>query len=141
MASSISSMATANPSLNQAYLSTNSPLQAFEGFSIEKELAKPIARAPHSLDRKRKRGRKSSDFVVLKPDRTQDLESSVDEDAVKSKLEHHFNVLRDISENERLRAELNRTLAFINLYEDYKQQKKKKEGSKAGKVKKSRKVL
>lgn len=143
MASSISTMATANPSLNQAYLSTASPLQAFEEFSIEKQLSKPITGTPRSINRKRKRG-KHLDFVVLKPEKIRDFESSVDEDTVKAKMEDHFKVLSDIAESEKLRAELNRTLASINMYEEYKKQKKKQKKEESLKVvrpKKSKKVL
>lgn len=139
LASSISTMATANPSLNQTYLSTASPLQAFEELSIAKQLSKPITATSHSVNRKRKRG-KNFDFVALKPDKIQGDENSVDEDTIKSKLEDHFKVLSNIAESERLRAELNRNMASINLYEEYKKQKRKKADSKVGKGKKSRKV-
>jgi len=86
----------------------------------------PLENCTSLLNRKRKRG-KSSDFGVLKPRRIQDLKGSVDEDAVKSKLEDHFNAQRDITDNGRQKAELNQTLASINMYEDYRQQKKKKD--------------
>jgi nucleolar complex protein 3 len=51
-------------------------------------------------------------------------ECSVDEDDLKEKLENHFAVLRGISENERLRAELNHTMSPISMYKEYKQKKK-----------------
>jgi nucleolar complex protein 3 len=47
-------------------------------------------------------------------------------------------VLRGISENERLRAELNHTLSSINMYKEYKKQKKKNMKVKTGRKKTAR---
>jgi nucleolar complex protein 3 len=49
---------------------------------------------------------------------------SVDKGELEQKLQNHFAVLRGISENEKLRAELNHTLSSINMYKEYKKQKK-----------------
>ncbi|KAJ6808298.1 nucleolar complex protein 3-like protein [Iris pallida] len=132
MASSISSMETMTPSQNQAYLSTISPVQAFRDLSVEQELSKPIGK-PLTPNRKRKRDQHSD--VASGHERVWEIECSVDEDEIKNKLENHFQVLRDIEENERLRAELNRTMKSISLYEEYKQQKKPKKGSAVSKKK------
>jgi len=53
-------------------------------------------------------------------------------------LQSHFAVLRGISENERLRAELNHTSSSINMYKEYKKQKKKNMKSKIIKKKSSK---
>ena len=45
------------------------------------------------------------------------------------KLEDHFTLLTDISEAEKLHMESNSLSSFINLYEDYKNEVKKKESS------------
>lgn len=137
MATSISSMASMNPSQNQVYLSTTSPPQAFKDLSIEQELFKPTGK-PASLNRKRKR---SKDFVIISPDEVQKVEKSIDEEEVKHKLEDHFMVLRDIEENARLRGELNHTLSSIKLYEEYKRQKRSRDTSNTGRRKKNGKVL
>ncbi|KAJ6828770.1 nucleolar complex protein 3-like protein [Iris pallida] len=136
MASSISSMATMNPSQNQSHLSTTSPVQAFRDLSIEQELSMPISKPSSTQNRKRK-GEKPVD-VASRPERIWETGCKVHEDEVKNKLENHFKVLRDIEENERLRAELNRTLKSISIYEEYKQKKKLKKGSSVGKESKSR---
>ncbi|KAJ6819599.1 nucleolar complex protein 3-like protein [Iris pallida] len=114
MASSISSMGTMNPSQNQSHLSTTSPVQAFRDLSIEQELSMPISKPSSTQNRKRK-GEKPFD-VASRPERIWETGRKVHEDEVKNKLENHFKVLRDIEENERLRAELNRTLKSISIY-------------------------
>ena len=51
-------------------------------------------------------------------------DTSIDENEVSKKLTKHFIILRDIKENERLRGELDRTTLSLQLYEEYKKQKK-----------------
>ncbi|ONI11955.1 hypothetical protein PRUPE_4G136600 [Prunus persica] len=132
MASSISSMNTAH---NQVYLSTISPQQAFTDFSLERpESFKPPSDIKKS-NNKRKRGSDPSVSAVIE---TSADTTSIDEDDVRKKLSAHFMLLRDIKENQRLRAELDGTTSSIQLYEEYKQQKKK---AKKPKVKKSRTLL
>lgn len=133
MASAISGMATMDPSQNQAYLSTTSPVQAFRDLSIEQELSKPIGKPSSTQNRKKKRVKHFD--VASSPERKGQIQCPVDEDELKNKFENHFKVLRDIEENERLRAELNRTLKSISMYEEYKQQKKLKKGPAANKKK------
>lgn len=133
MASAISGMATMDPSQNQAYLSTTSPVQAFRDLSIEQELSKPIGKTSSTQNRKKKRVKHFD--VASSPERKGQIQCPVDEDELKNKFENHFKVLRDIEENERLRAELNRTLKSISMYEEYKQQKKLKKGPAANKKK------
>lgn len=74
------------------------------------------------LNNKRKRGSGSSTSVTIDPAPDP---ASIDEDKVRNKLSTHFMLLRDIKENERLRAELDRTTLYVQLYEEHKQQKKK----------------
>lgn len=132
MASSISSMNTAH---NQVYLSTISPQQAFTDFSLERpESFKPPSDIKKS-NNKRKRGSDPSVSAVIEPSADT---TSIDEDDVRKKLCAHFMLLRDIKENQRLRAELDGTTSSIQLYEEYKQQKKK---AKKPKTKKSRTLL
>lgn len=131
MASSISTMASMDPSLTQAYLSNSSPVEAFNDSSFEKSLSKPIPKPPSSINRKRKRN-KNTNFVS---------DTCISEDEIKSKLEDHFTVIKNITENERLRKELNRTMASISLYEKYAQQKKNnKAGAKASEKKRRAKL-
>ncbi|KAJ4955308.1 hypothetical protein NE237_012091 [Protea cynaroides] len=118
MASSISSMSTAP---NQVYLSTTSPLEAFMDLSIERESFS--SKNNHGIsNRKRKRGDGSS---ILSNGSIQDL-INPEKEEVTQKLSEHFHVLRDISENERLRRELNHTMSSLRLYEEYKKQRRKK---------------
>ncbi|KAG9439504.1 hypothetical protein H6P81_019669 [Aristolochia fimbriata] len=119
MASNISSMSTDHC---QVFHSITSPEQAFSDLSIERESFHPNSSIASS-DRKRKRGTGNSSFPSK---RLKDLNTSVDENEVRAKLSDHFTVLKDISENERLRRELNQTLMCLSLYEEYKKQKKKK---------------
>ncbi|XP_058071735.1 nucleolar complex-associated protein 3 isoform X2 [Magnolia sinica] len=119
MASSISSMSTSH---NQVYLSTTSPKQAFTELSIERESFNPSGNFATS-NRKMKRGTRS---LVSSHNQIQDVEDLIEEDEVMKRFSDHFVVLRDIAENERLRGELNLTLASLNMYAEYKKQKKRK---------------
>lgn len=118
MASSISSMSSAH---NQVYLSTMSPQQAFKDLSMEQESFSPKYDTRKS-NNKRKGG--SGSFKLATPDTT----DSVNEDELRNKLSNHFKILCDFKENERLRVELDRTTLALQLYEDYKKQKKKTTG-------------
>ncbi|CAN6289116.1 unnamed protein product [Urochloa humidicola] len=121
MASNILSMATLNPTQNPVPILNVNPLEAYKDLSIERELSKPASKAL-SLNLKKKR--RVKEFVALSPDVVQKADCSVNKDELKEKLQSHFAVLRGISENERLRAELNHTLSSINMYKEYKKQKK-----------------
>ncbi|KAL8171680.1 hypothetical protein V2J09_023484 [Rumex salicifolius] len=116
MASSILSMSTAP---NQAFMSTLSPMQAYANFSLEKESFNGNIDMK-KIGSKRKRGASLPDT-----DETSiDAAKLPNEERLKKKLTDNFNLLRDIEENEKLRLELNRTLSSLNLYEEYKKQKK-----------------
>ncbi|KAL0009166.1 hypothetical protein SO802_010668 [Lithocarpus litseifolius] len=119
MASNILSMSSAQ---NQVHLSIVSPQQAFMDLSLERESFKPQNESM-KLKNKRKKGSGSSKSASIEP--TPDT-SSIDEDEVRKKLSTHFNLLRDIKENERLRSELDRTTLYLQLYEQHKKQKKKR---------------
>ncbi|KAE8009055.1 hypothetical protein FH972_005512 [Carpinus fangiana] len=118
LASSISSMTSAN---NQVFLPTISPQQAFLDLSLERESFTPKSHSM-KLNNKRKRGSESSTSAITDPAPDTD---PIDEDKVRKKLSTHFILLRDIKENERLRAELDRTTSYLQLYEEHKQQNKK----------------
>ncbi|KAF8402380.1 hypothetical protein HHK36_013335 [Tetracentron sinense] len=121
MASSILSMSTAH---NQIHLSIKSPPEAFGEYSLERESFTPKSKLG-TLNRKRKKGSESS-----KPSSnwsTTDMVNPGDEEEVKKRFSEHFMLLRDIAENERLRGELNHTMSSIQLYEEYKRQKKRKQ--------------
>lgn len=136
MASNILSMANLNPTQNPIPISNANPLEAYRDLSMERELSK-AANKVLSLNCKRKR--RGKEFVALSPDVLQKADCLlVAEDELKEKLQSHFAVLRGISENERLRTELNHTLSSINLYKEYKKQKKKSAKLKTGRKKVSR---
>ena len=114
-------MATLNPTQNPVPILNVNPLEAYRDLSIERELSKPASKALSLNLKKRRRGK---EFVALNPDVLQKADCSVDKKELEEKLQSHFAVLRGISENERLRAELNHTLSSINMYKEYKKQKK-----------------
>ncbi|CAA3011540.1 nucleolar complex 3 homolog [Olea europaea subsp. europaea] len=120
MASGILTMGSAN---NQVYHSIISPQQAFKEFSREQELIVPSGDAKRS-NNKRKQGNDKLFTVQDQPE--VNMKHQSDENEVRKKLTEHFLLLRDISENQRLRRELDRTTLSLNLYEQYKKQKKKK---------------
>lgn len=118
MAASISSM---NSAQTQVYISTVTPQQAFKDLSLEQESFNPQFNARKV--NKRKRATESSQST------TPDTCSAIDENEVKEKLSTRFCLLRDIKDNQRLRAELHRTSSSLQLYEEYKRQKKKSKKS------------
>jgi nucleolar complex protein 3 len=128
-------MANLNPTQNPVPILNVNPLEAYRDLSLERELSKPASKAlPLNLKRKRR----AKEFVALSPDVLQKADCSVDKDELEEKLQSHFSVLRGISENERLRAELNHTLSSINMYKEYKKQKKKNMKVKTGRKKTAR---
>ena len=135
MASNILSMATLNPTQNPVPILNVNPLEAYRDLSIERELSKPASKALSLNLKKRRRGK---EFVALNPDVLQKADCSVDKKELEEKLQSHFAVLRGISENERLRAELNHTSSSINMYKEYKKLKKKNMKSKIIKKKSSK---
>lgn len=128
-------MANLNPTQNPVPILNVNPLEAYRDLSLERELSKPASKAlPLNLKRKRR----AKEFVALSPDVLQKADCSVDKDELEEKLQSHFSVLRGISENERLRAELNHTLSSINMYKEYKKQKRKNMKVKTGRKKTAR---
>ncbi|KAJ9139611.1 hypothetical protein P3X46_030329 [Hevea brasiliensis] len=117
MASSISSMSTSH---NQVYLSSISPQQAFTDLSLERELLNPKYDIRKSNSKRKKGSSKMTGGFGSSLDT-----SSADEDELKKKLSDHFVLLRDFKENGRLRSELERTTLALQLYDEYKKQKKK----------------
>ncbi|KAK1648504.1 hypothetical protein QYE76_066309 [Lolium multiflorum] len=135
MASNVLSMANLNATQNPVQLSSANPLEAYKNLSMGLELSKPAGKV---LTLKCKRKRRSKEFVALSPDVLQKADCTVGEDVLREKLQSHFAVLRGISENERLRTELNHTLSSINMYKEYKKQKKQTKKSKTGRKKVTR---
>ncbi|KAK4285685.1 hypothetical protein QN277_002353 [Acacia crassicarpa] len=121
IASAISNMSAAH---NQVFLSNISPQQALKNMSLEQELLSPQS-GSIKLNNKRKRanGATPSASTGCTAD-----SSSFDEDELRKKLASHFMLLHDIKENERLRRELDKTTMSLELYKQYKKQKK--QGSK-----------
>lgn len=117
MAASISNM---NSAQNQVYIATVSPQQAFKDMSLKQESFNPQFNVRKG--NKRKRATEASQSTL-------DTCSAIDENDVKEKLSSRFFLLRDIKDNERLRAELDRTTLSLQLYEEYKKQKKKSKKS------------
>ncbi|GJN31797.1 hypothetical protein PR202_gb20241 [Eleusine coracana subsp. coracana] len=134
MASNTLSMANLNPTQNPVPILNVNPLEAYRDLSIEQELSKPASKVL-TLNCKRKR---RNEFVALSRDVLKEAECPVDEHDLKKRLESHFEVLRGISENERLRAELNHTMSSLSMYKEYKKQKKKNMKSKTGKKKEAK---
>lgn len=128
MASGILTMGSAN---TQVYHSIISPQQAFKEFSREQELIVPSGDAKRS-NNKRKQGNDKLSTVKVQPE--VNMKHQSDENEVRKKLTEHFLLRRDISENQRLRRELDRTTLSLNLYEQYKKQKKKKRKTESLKV-------
>ncbi|MBA0783404.1 hypothetical protein Gotri_001124 [Gossypium trilobum] len=115
LASGISSM---NSAQNQVYISI-SPQQAFKNLLLEAESFKYNQQGGTQKSNKRK-GRSTalaSTLASVEP-------PPIDENEVSKKLRRHFILLRDIKENERLRGELDRTTSALQLYEEYKKQRK-----------------
>ncbi|XP_074569211.1 nucleolar complex-associated protein 3 [Curcuma longa] len=123
MATSIMSMGNVNPAQSQVFLSTASPLQAFRDSSVLCELSKPTSKSAIS---RQKRRELQKEYFLMDPEEMQKNGNLVDEDEVRRKLEDRFAVHKVITENERLRKELNHTLSSISLYEEYNRQKKQK---------------
>ncbi|PON58290.1 Nucleolar complex-associated protein [Trema orientale] len=127
VASGISSMSVAP---NQVYLSNISPIQAFKDLSLEQESLTPPTDLLKS-NGKRKRGSGSLISAGIKSSLDT---ASIDEDEVRKKLSAHFMLLRDIKENQRLRDELDHATLSLQLYEEYKQQKRKAKRTKSKKT-------
>ncbi|CAM0873273.1 unnamed protein product [Alopecurus aequalis] len=135
MASYVLSMVNLNATQNPVQLSSANPVEAYKDLSVGRELSKPASKV---LTLKCKRKRRSKEFVALSTDVLQKADCTVGEDELKEKLQSHFAVLRGISENERLRTELNHTLSSISMYKEYKKQKKQSKKSKTGRKKVAR---
>ncbi|KAK4352409.1 hypothetical protein RND71_027927 [Anisodus tanguticus] len=120
MASNISMLGTGD---NQVHLSNKTPQQAFKELSLEQE-SFIVKVDPKSSSTKRKKGNASIKHISMGTDL--DITVQVDENDVRKKLSEHYSLLHDIAENERLRGELVGTTLSLNLYEQYKKQKKRR---------------
>eukprot|EP01018_Ginkgo_biloba_P030125 Gb_30922 [translate_table: standard] len=116
LASNIASMSSSH---NQVFLSTISPTDALRTYSTKEGAFRPPIQ-PAKLNRKRKANHMNTYLVNSSEEAVQE------KDAVRMKFTTHFKVLRDIKDNERLRRELNTTLASLRLYDQYKARESKK---------------
>lgn len=123
LASGISSMSTAN---NQVLLSKSSPQQAYKEMSLDQELC--FTQQSDSIKLNNKKRRANGPAISPSIGSTT-VTNSFDDNELKRKLCSHFMVLHDIKENERLRKELDRTALSLQLYEQYKKQKKRSKPS------------
>lgn len=121
MASGISMMSVAN---NQVLHSNTSPQQAFTELSLEKEPFIPESDTKRPTI-KRKKGAPSHHPATTGLANL-DSTTQVDQNAVSKKLSEHFLLIRNITENERLRSELDRTTSSLELFEQFKKQKRRK---------------
>ncbi|KAH1230827.1 Nucleolar complex protein 3 [Glycine max] len=123
LASGISSMSTAH---NQILLSKSSPQQAYKEMSLDQELCFTQQSDGIKLNNKKRR----ANGPAISPSiGSTTVTSSFDDNELQRQLSSHFMVLHDIKENERLRKELDRTALSLQLYEQYKKQKKRSKPS------------
>ena len=118
-----------NVAQNQVYLSNISPIQAFKDLSLEQESLNP----PTDLVKSNGKRKKGVGSVISAGIESSLDTTSIDEDEVRKKLSAHFMLLRDIKENQRLRGELDHATSSLQLYEEYKQQKRKAKRTKSKK--------
>ncbi|KAL2328637.1 hypothetical protein Fmac_022064 [Flemingia macrophylla] len=116
LASGISTMSTAN---NQVLSSKSSPQQAFKDMSLDQELCFTQVGSIKLNNKRRTTAPATSPSIGS----TENV-SSFDDDELRKKLNSHFTIVHDIKENERLRRELDKTTRSLQLYEQYKKQKK-----------------
>lgn len=107
-----------NSAQNQVYINI-SPQQAFKNLMLEAESFKFNQQGSTQKSNKRK-GRSTALALTLASVEP----PPIDENEVSKKLRRHFILLRDIKVNERLRGELDRTTSALQLYEEYKKQRK-----------------
>ncbi|CAI9772830.1 unnamed protein product [Fraxinus pennsylvanica] len=105
----------------KVYHSIISPQQAFKELYVEQDLIVPSGDSKISKS-KRKRGIDTLSSVKVRPDIN--LKDQSDENVVRKKLTEHFLLLHDITENQRLKGELDRTTLSLNLYKQYKKKKR-----------------
>ncbi|WVZ02690.1 hypothetical protein V8G54_023496 [Vigna mungo] len=115
LASGISSMSTAH---NQVLLSKSSPQLAFKEMSLDQELCFTQRSGSIKLKNKKRTNGPAASIGSTT------VKSSFDDNELQRKLVSHFMVHHDIKENERMRKELDRTALSLQLYEQYKKQKK-----------------
>ncbi|XP_027345897.1 nucleolar complex protein 3 homolog isoform X3 [Abrus precatorius] len=122
IASGISSMSAAH---NQLLLSKSSPQQAFKEMSLDQELCFRQSGSIKLNNKKRRtNGSPTSPSIG-----SSTVMSSFDDNELRMKLSSHFMLLHDIKENEKLRRELDRTALSLQLFEQYKKQKKRSKPS------------
>lgn len=119
MASGISSMSSAQ---NQVLYSRSSPQQALTEMSLDQELCFTQISSIKLNNKKRRTNGPAASTSTGSTTATTPL----NDDELRKKLSSHFMVLHDIKENEKLRSKLDRTTRSLQLYEQYKKQKKQR---------------
>lgn len=115
------SIANLSNTSNQVYHANVSPQQAFAELSLEKESFNTNININKSGNKRKRVNVQQAVPTVADAD----IANRTDEVEVRKKLSEHFLILRDISENGRLKNELDRTTMSTQLYQQYKKQKKK----------------
>lgn len=115
------SIANISNTSNQVYHANVSPQQAFAELSLEKESFTTNININKSGNKRKRVNVQQAVPTVADAD----IASRTDEVEVGKKLSEHFLLLRDISENGRLKSELDRTTMSLQLYQQYKKLKKK----------------
>ncbi|KAK9153062.1 hypothetical protein Sjap_000542 [Stephania japonica] len=135
ISSAAAGIASMSAAPNQVYVAMTSPQQALIDLSLENESFDLKGNLRTSI-RKRKKTSKPS-----LPPSDEPTQYSKDDEGLKVRFTEHFNMLRDIAENKRLRREMNRVESSLRLYDEYKNLKKEKqEGPKTRTRKKSARV-
>ncbi|XP_057435299.1 nucleolar complex-associated protein 3 [Lotus japonicus] len=119
MASGISSMSSAQ---NQVLYTRSSPQQALTEMSLDQELCFTQISSIKLNNKKRRTNGPAASTSTGSTTATTPL----NDDELRKKLSSHFMVLHDIKENEKLRSKLDRTTRSLQLYEQYKKQKKQR---------------
>lgn len=124
MASSISTMSTVQTQ-TPAFIPNISPQQAFRELSFGQEPFK-LSEKPLNLKKRKIRSQSCGSSFLLP------CMDMANENDLMSKFQSHFTAVRKFKENERLRIELNKAKASLDLYEEY----RKSEGLKKEKRRK-----
>lgn len=115
---------------NQVLISKSSPQQAFDEMSLDQELCFTQNGSIKFNNKKRRANGPATSSSMG----STTVASSFDDAELQKKLNSHFMILHDIKENGRLRKELDRTALSLQLYEQYKKQKKRSKPSRRSAV-------
>lgn len=116
-----SGVSTITNSHDQVYRANISPQQAFTDMLLDKETF-ALTTTHKQSNKKRKRGSQPPPLAAAGGADN----AVVDVNVVRTKLSDHFVLVNDMEENERLRRELDRTKLALQLYKQYKKDKKQR---------------